>query len=108
MVYLLQRHLAVPMERLGSKLGLESAGAAGMLASIANILAMYRLVGDMRPRDKVVNIAFAVCAAFLLGDHLAFTGNFQPTLIVPILVGKLTGGAAGVAFAYALAVRRVS
>jgi ethanolamine transporter len=46
-----------------------------MLATTANILAMFRLVKDMRPRDKVLNIAFAVCAAFLFGDHLAFTTN---------------------------------
>jgi ethanolamine transporter len=95
MVYLIKKHLARPMEKLGARLGLESAGAAGLLASVANILAMFRLVRDMRPRDKVLNIAFAVCAAFLFGDHLAFTANFQPTLIVAVMFGKLGGGAAG-------------
>ena len=35
----------------------------------------------MRAKDKVLIIAFAVCAAFLFGDHLAFTVNFQPTLV---------------------------
>jgi ethanolamine transporter len=95
MVYLIKKHLAGPMETLGRHLGLESAGAAGLLASVANILAMFRLVRDMRPRDKVLNIAFAVCAAFLFGDHLAFTANFQPTLIVAVMLGKLGGGVAG-------------
>lgn len=95
MVYLIKKHLAVPMEKLGRRLGLDSAGAAGLLASVANILAMFRLVREMRPRDKVLNIAFAVCAAFLFGDHLAFTANFQPTLIVAVMLGKLGGGAAG-------------
>jgi ethanolamine transporter len=83
------------MEKLGRRLGLESAGAAGLLAATANILAMFRLVREMRPRDKVLNIAFAVCAAFLFGDHLAFTANFQPTLIVAVMLGKLGGGIAG-------------
>jgi ethanolamine transporter len=100
MVYLIKKHLAGPMEKLGRHLGLESAGAAGLLASVANILAMFRLVRDMRPRDKVLNIAFAVCAAFLFGDHLAFTANFQPTLIVAVMLGKLGGGVAGFLLAY--------
>lgn len=95
MVYLIKKYLASPMEKLGRRLGLDSAGAAGLLASVANALAMFRLVRDMRPRDKVLNIAFAVCAAFLFGDHLAFTANFQPTLIVAVMLGKLGGGAAG-------------
>lgn len=80
------------MRRIGEKVGLEGPGAAGILAAVANILAMFRLVRDMRPKDKVLNIAFAVCAAFLFGDHLAFTANFQPNLILPVLAGKLSGG----------------
>ena len=99
MVYLIKKFAAQPMQKLGARLGLESVGTAGLIATVANILAMYRLVGDMRAKDKVLNIAFAVCAAFLFGDHLAFTANFQPTLLLPILVGKIAGGV----FAFALA-----
>lgn len=104
MVYLITRHLAGPMEAMGKRLGLSPVGAAGLLATIANILAMYRLVRDMRARDKVLVIAFAVCAAFAFGDHLAFTANFQPSLILPLLVGKLLGGAIGFAIAIWLSV----
>ncbi len=104
MVYLIQKFLARPMESIGKRLGLEGAGAAGLLATLANILAMFRLVKDMRPKDKVLNIAFAVCAAFMFGDHLAFTVNFQPTLVSPILLGKLVGGCCGFALAYWLSV----
>ena len=104
MVYLIQRYLARPMRRLGGWIGLEPNGAAGLLATTANVLAMYRLVAAMRPEDKVLSIAFAVCGAFLFGDHLAFTTNFQPALTVPILVGKLAGGMAGFALARWLSV----
>src|SRR5690606_2012357 len=79
MVYLLTRYLAGPMQAFGSRIGVSPEGAAGLLAASANILAMYRLVGRMQPKDKVLAIAFAVCAAFTFGDHLAFTANFQPT-----------------------------
>lgn len=95
MVYLVRKYFAKPIEAVGRKLGLEATGAAGVLAAAANILAMFRLVKDMRPRDKVLCIAFAVCAAFTFGDHLAFTTNFQPNLLLPVLMGKLTGGISG-------------
>lgn len=104
MVYLIKKYLARPITTLGSKIGLEPAGAAGILAAAANILAMFRLIDEMRPKDKVLNIAFAVCAAFMFGDHLAFTANFQPTLILPILFGKLVGGVTGFLLAYWLSV----
>jgi len=104
MVHLIKKYLAKPMEVVGGKLGLESTGAAGILAAAANILAMFRLIEDMRPKDKVLCIAFSVCAAFMFGDHLAFTANFQPNMILPILTGKFVGGVTGFALAYLLSV----
>ena len=92
------------MQAIGSRIGVSPEGAAGLLAASANIIAMYRLIGRMRPRDKVLAIAFAVCAAFTFGDHLAFAANFQPTMILPLLIGKLAGGAAGFMLALWLSV----
>lgn len=104
MVYLLRKYLGKPLEALGGKIGLSASGSAGMLATIANILAMFRLVKFMRPKDKVINIAFGVCAAFLLGDHLSFSANVQPNLILPILIGKISAGIIAIGLAYWLAV----
>jgi ethanolamine transporter len=104
MVYLIRKYLEKPVNRLGELAGLEGPGAAGILASSANILAMFRLVKEMRPQDKVVNIAFAVCAAFLFGDHLSFTANFQPNLIPAVMLGKLGGGVFAIFLAYRLSV----
>lgn len=104
MVFLIRKYLEKPVNRLGEMAGLEGAGAAGILASLANILAMFRLVREMRPQDKVINIAFAVCAAFLFGDHLSFTANFQPNLIPAVMIGKLAGGIFAVLLAYRLSV----
>ncbi|WP_394137962.1 ethanolamine utilization protein EutH [Cytobacillus oceanisediminis] len=104
MVYLLQKYAGGPLEALGRKVGLSKEGSAGIVATIANILAMFKLVRTMPPKDKVINISFAVCAAFLLGDHLSFTANFQPTLILPIIVGKISAGIIGIGLAYWLSV----
>ncbi|MFC4355511.1 ethanolamine utilization protein EutH [Chryseomicrobium palamuruense] len=104
MVYLIRKFFSSPLEAGGRKIGLTSVGSAGLLATIANILAMFTLVRYMRPKDKVINIAFAVCAAFLLGDHLSFTANFQPNIILPVILGKLIAGIIAIGFAYWLSV----
>lgn len=104
MVYLLQKYASRPLEAMGKRMGLSAVGSAGLVSTIANILAMFKLVRNMPPKDKVINISFGVCAAFLLGDHLSFTANFQPTLILPVLVGKLSAGIIGIGLAYWLSV----
>ncbi|WP_050526437.1 ethanolamine utilization protein EutH [Pseudorhodobacter aquimaris] len=104
MVYLVTKYLAGPMEAMGSAIGVSPRGAAGLLAAVANVLAMYRLIGDMPARDKVLAIAFCVCAAFSFGDHLAFAANFQPSIILPLLLGKLGGGICGFVIALWLSV----
>lgn len=92
LVRLLTRLLRRPLERLGRALGINAAAAAGLLASLANVLAMLGLVKDMDERGKVVNIAFATSAAFVFGDHLGFTAAFDAQMLLPVIVGKLAGG----------------
>ena len=104
MVYLIRKYFSKPLEAVGGKLGMSAVGSAGLLATCANILAMFALVRYMPPKDKVVNISFAVCAAFLLGDHLSFTANFQPTIILPVILGKLLAGVIAIGFAFWLSV----
>jgi ethanolamine transporter len=104
MVYLVKNHLKKAMDYIGAKMGMTSSGATGFLMVFANIIATYHLSEEMRPRDLVLCIAFAVCAQAALGDHLAFTANFQPTMIVAILVGKLIGGTFAVLLAMKISV----
>jgi ethanolamine transporter len=106
MVYLIKKYLARPLEAVGKRFGFSAVGSAGILAAAANILALFRLVKEMPPKDKVMCIAFAVSAAFLFGDHLAFTANFQPTMIAPVMLGKVTGGVTAIILAVWLSVPR--
>lgn len=104
MVYLIRQHGSKMLDWIGARMGLSPAGSAGLLATIANILAMYALVREMPAKDKVINIAFGVCAAFLLGDHLSFTANFQPSIILPVIAGKFLAGVLAIFLAYKLSV----
>lgn len=98
-VTVLTRLLNRPLTVLGKRLGMNETAAAGLIASLANSIAMFEMVKDMNRRGKVVNIAFAVSAAFVFGDHLGFTAGFAPEMLTALIVGKLVGGisAAGVA-----------
>jgi len=104
MVWLIKKYLAKPLDKIGHAFGFSSVGSAGILAGAANILALFRIIKDMRAEDKVKCISFAVCSAFLLGDHLAFTANFQPNMIAPVMAGKLLAGLIAIFFAVKLSV----
>ena len=56
----------------------------------------------MDERGKVVNVAFAVSAAFVFGDHLGFTAGFAPEMLPSMIIGKLAGGISAVALALLL------
>lgn len=99
LVFVLTKLLRKPLMAAGKTLGINDAAAAGLIASLANSIATFGMVKDMNERGKVVNIAFAVSAAFVFGDHLGFTAGFAPEMIGPMIVGKLAGGVSAVAVA---------
>lgn len=107
MVTLIRRYLGKPLEKLGRLAGLEASGSVGLVACLPNGLAMFPFVKEMRPRDKVVCMAFLACGGYSLGDFLAFNVNFQPNLLVPVFVGQICGGIIGILFAKLLAVPQV-
>ena len=99
LVFIITKLLRKPLMTLGRKLGIDDTAAAGLIASLANSIATLNMVKDMNYRGKVVNIAFAVSAAFLFGDHLGFTAGFAPEMLLPLIIGKLAGGVSAVAVA---------
>lgn len=102
LVYVLTRVLNKPLMALGKLLGINEPASAGLIASLANSIATFGMVKDMDDRGKVVNIAFAVPAAFVFGDHLGFTAGFAPELLPAMIVGKLAGGVVAVGVALLL------
>ena len=99
LVFVLTKVLKKPLMGLGRLLGINETAAAGLIASLANSIATFGMVKDMDRRGKVINIAFAVSAAFVFGDHMGFTAGFAPEMILPMIVGKLAGGISAVAVA---------
>lgn len=91
------------LKRLGKILGINGAASAGLVATMANNIAMFHIMGEMDPKGKLLNVAFAVSAAFVFGDHLGFTAGVNPEMITPVIIGKLVAGISALFAAYLLA-----
>lgn len=99
LVYTITKVFRKPLMKLGGLLGMNEVAAAGMVATLANSIPMFGMLKDMDNRGKVLNMAFAVSAAFVFGDHLGFTAGFAPEMLVPMIVAKLISGITAVAVA---------
>ena len=102
LVYLLTKLLRKPLGRLGKLLHIGDTAAGGLVATLANSIATFGLVKEMDDRGKVVNLAFAVSAAFVFGDHMGFTAGFAPEILPAVILGKLAGGISAVVVALLL------
>ena len=102
LVYTVTKVFRKPLMKLGGLLGMNEVAAAGMVATLANSIPMFGMLKDMDARGKVLNMAFAVSAAFVFGDHLGFTAGFAPEMLVPMIVAKLISGVSAVAVAMLL------
>lgn len=96
----LNRKTEKPLLKVGEKLGINTTAMTGLVASLAHHLPMFATVKDMNPRGKVMNAAFAVSGAFVVGSHFAFVAGVEKSMILPVMVGKLTAGILAVALAF--------
>ena len=102
LVFVVTKLLDKPLQKAGNLLGINDTAAAGLVATLANSIATFGMLKQMDARGKVVNIAFAVSAAFVFGDHLGFAAGFAPEMLPAMIVGKLAGGISAIAVAVLL------
>jgi ethanolamine transporter len=92
MVEWITRTFGGALSKVGGLLGINDKASAGMVANLANNIAMFNIMGDMDPKGKLLNVAFAVSAAFVFGDHLGFTAGVDQSMVTPVIIGKLVAG----------------
>ena len=102
LVFAVTKLLEKPLKKAGTLLGINDTAAAGLVATLANSIATFGMLQDMDDRGKVINVAFAVSAAFVFGDHLGFTAGFAPEMLPAMILGKLAGGISAIAVALLL------
>lgn len=96
---ILTKMLDKPLNRAGQKLGLDKTSAAGLVFTLANSVPVYTMMKDMNKKGIIVNTAWLVPATAALGDHLGFTAGVEPSMITPVVVGKLAAGVIAVCLA---------
>lgn len=92
MVEWIKKTFRKPLMGMGKLFGMNEEGSTGLIATLANNIAMFNIMGKMDPKGKLLNVAFAVSAAFVFGDHLGFTAGVNKEMIFPVVVGKLVAG----------------
>jgi ethanolamine transporter len=89
MVEFINRRLSKQFMHLGKMFGFDEASSSGLIASMANVLAVFPLFEHMTPKGKILNTAFAVSSLSVFGDFLGYISSVSPSMVVPMIVGKL-------------------
>lgn len=97
-----------PMTWLGRKLKVNDTSVLGFVTTLANSIPVFAMLDQMDKKGRVMNMAFAVSAAFVFGDHLAFVLSFDRAYVLPMVVGKLIGGVAAIFLALLITKRETS
>ena len=92
LIAIISKILKKPLTALGKKLELDEASVIGLIATLANSIATMESADKMNKKGRVMNLAFAVSAAFVFGDHLAFTLSYNDEHILAVIIGKLVAG----------------
>ena len=105
MVLWLSRVFKKPIERLSGALGMNEAGGAGLIASLASIFPALDLVPRMNKKGKLLVLTFCISGSFVFGDHLGFTAGVDQAMVLPLIVSKLGAGISALVVANLLAPR---
>ena len=96
---LITKLLEKPLARVGKLFGINATAVSGLISTLANSIATFGSIGEMDSKGKVINMAFAVSGAFVLGDHLAFTAGYASEMLPSMLASKLIAGVCAVGVA---------
>ena len=66
--------------------------AADGTTKLASSVTTFAMMEKMDKKGVLLNSAFAISAAFVFADHLAFTMAFNSAYVVPVTIAKLAGG----------------
>ena len=105
MVLWLSRVFKKPIERLSGALGMNEAGGAGLIASLASIFPALDLVPRMNKKGKLLVLTFCISGSFVFGDHPGFTAGVDQAMVLPLIVSKLGAGISALVLANLLAPR---
>lgn len=92
MLYFITTVFTKPLTAIGKMFRINEKSTAGLIACLAHNIPMFNILKEMDEKGKLLNVAFSVSGAFVLGSHLGFTAGIDKSLVFPVIVTKLVGG----------------
>lgn len=91
-MFILSKVLAKPLKVVAKKIGVNEYSIVGIVSCLATSATTFGMMDKMDKKGIVLNSAFTVSGAFVLGSHLAFTMAFDGEYVISVIVGKLISG----------------
>ena len=95
------KRLQKPIQRIGAVLGINEEAVVGLFLSFIQSLAMLPLFSKMDKRGKVLNAAFSVAGAYVVGGQMTFVASLIPgNWVTAYMISKVLSGGLAVALAF--------
>ena len=104
---IISRLLKKPLSAFSRKLGVNESATMGFISCLASSITTFDMMATMDDKGVMLNSAFAVSAAFIFGDHLAFTLAYDAPMLPGMVAGKLLAGILGIIIANLMYGRRL-
>ena len=99
MLFFVNKLFGKSFGKIGKKLGVNETSVMGIITTAVNSIPTFGMMKDMDDRGVIINTAFAVAGSFMLGDHLAYVASTDASISLPLILGKLFGGALAIILA---------
>ena len=99
LMYVLSKVLSKPLKVIAKGIGVNENSVVGVVSCLASSATAFGMMDKMDKKGVVLNSAFAVSGAFVVGSHLAFTIAFDSRYVFPVILGKLISGVLAVLLA---------
>lgn len=94
------KRLQKPIQRIGAVLDINEEAVVGLFLSFIQSLAMLPLFSKMDKRGKVLNAAFSVAGAYVVGGQMTFVASLIPgNWVTAYMISKVLSGGLAVALA---------
>ena len=95
------KRLQKPIQRIGAVLGINEEAVVGLFLSFIQSLAMLPLFSKMDKRGKVLNAAFSVAGAYVVGGQMTLVASLIPgNWVTAYMISKVLSGGLAVALAF--------
>lgn len=92
LIAFLSKILRSNLETISNRIGINEESILGIFTSLVNAVPMLAIFEKMDWRGQIINAAFSVSGAFVLGGQLAFVSTVSEKVVLPFLLSKLAAG----------------